>query len=319
MARGVWAIGVAMLLLAGPATAGRQQTAGTWAFKVGDRILFLFTLDPSPDGVAPTTGVWHRPKRMNFTQDGASGVEMPEIAEPVVITAREHGDLRLVAANPAKPGDTDIFGFDLTGPDEAELTFEEMPLARLVRVALNSGIDPFWARTSTASSAPDDALTDLEMTHIFEADQAVRSGPIAGLDFRAMAKADGDRRAKVREILARGHLRSAADFLHASTVFQHGDKSSDYLLAHTLALIALKKGSAEAAWMAAATLDRYLQAIGQPQIYGTQFRTPNSGPVTQDLYDRAVVSDDLRRMLGVPDQKGQEAQRAKFEAAGRPK
>ena len=319
MARGVWAIGVAMLILAGPAAAAGQQTAGAWAFKVGDRILFLFTLDPSPGGGAPTTGVWLRPRRMNFTQDGASGVEMPAISEPVVVTTREHGDLRLVAANPAKPGDTDIFGFDLTGPDEAELTFEEVPLVHLVRVALNSGIDPFWSRASTASSAPDDALTNPEMTRIFEADQAIRSGPIAGLNFRAMAKADGDRRAKVREMLARGDLRSAADLLHASTVFQHGDKPSDYLLAHSLALVALKKGSAEAAWMAAATLDRYLQAIGQPQIYGTQFKTPYSGPVTQDPYDRGVISDDLRRLLGVPGQKGQEAQRAEFEAAGRPK
>lgn len=34
---------------------------------------------------------------------------------------------------------------------------------------------------------------------------------------------------------------------------------------------AVLKGSDEAKWIEAATLDRYLQSIGQPQVFGTQY------------------------------------------------
>ena len=86
------------------------------------------------------------------------------------------------------------------------------------------------------------------------------------------------------------------------------------LLAHTLAMVALKKGRPDAIWIAAATLDRYLQNIGKPQIYGTQFQTPNGpGRTTQEPYDRATVSDALRDELDVPALKDQDAQRAGYD------
>ena len=40
-------------------------------------------------------------------------------------------------------------------------------------------------------------------------------------------------------------------------------------------------------------------------------------PVTQDPYDRTIISDGLRRAMGVPDQAGQEQQRQWFEAEAR--
>jgi hypothetical protein len=54
-------------------------------------------------------------------------------------------------------------------------------------------------------------------------------------------------------------------------VFQHGRDADDYLLAHILAVQAVVKGDASSKWIAAATLDRYLQAIGHPQVFGTQY------------------------------------------------
>ena len=39
-----------------------------------------------------------------------------------------------------------------------------------------------------------------------------------------------------------------------------------------LALAAMEKGDAAARWIAAATLDRYLQKVQQPQVFGTQYR-----------------------------------------------
>jgi hypothetical protein len=71
----------------------------------------------------------------------------------------------------------------------------------------------------------------------------------------------------------------------------------DFLVAHTLALVALTMGDTEARWIAAATLDRYLTTIGKPQIYGTQLDRQNAA---REPYNRTVISDDVRRALNVP-------------------
>lgn len=61
------------------------------------------------------------------------------------------------------------------------------------------------------------------------------------------------------------------DFRYASFIFQHGQTSDDYLLAHVLAVEAVVHGNTVSKWIAAATLDRYLQEIGQKQVFGTQY------------------------------------------------
>ena len=314
MRRTIWAAVAVAFLLGGPAAAADQGMAGTWAFKVDDRVLFLVILNPGPGG-APASGAWLRPRQMTVDAAGgsASGVELPAISEPVEATLAG-GVLRLVAHNPAKADDTDTFEFRLMGSDEAELQFVGAPLPplRLIRAGPDARIDPSWGQATVGPTAG--PSNNPEMTRIFEADQAARQGNFARIDWKVVSKQDAEHRARVAELIARNELRSGEDFLNASFVFQHGDEPNDYLLAHTLALIATKKGAAGAPWIAAATLDRYLQAIGRPQVYGTQYKTPSSGPVTQEPYDRALVSDALRRLLGVPDQKGQAAQRADFQA-----
>jgi hypothetical protein len=96
-----------------------------------------------------------------------------------------------------------------------------------------------------------------EMKRIFEEDQKPRQGAMTSLDWATVAKADAARREAVRKLLADGALQSGEDFNRAA-----------YLLAHTLAMVAVKKGNEDAIWIAAATLDRYLQSIEQSQIYG---------------------------------------------------
>jgi hypothetical protein len=91
-------------------------------------------------------------------------------------------------------------------------------------------------------------------------------------------------------------------------VFQHGD-TPYYLLAHTLAVVAVARGRSSAIWIAAATLDRYLNSIHQSQIYGTQFYTKPGEPVTREPHNRSLISDALRHQLGVPSQAAQEEQR----------
>ncbi len=71
-------------------------------------------------------------------------------------------------------------------------------------------------------------------------------------------------------------------------------------------------GHKDAEWIAAATLDRYLQSIGQPQIYGTQYRFPNGGGVTMEPYDRAFLVDALRKALSAGDLASRERKLAEY-------
>lgn len=146
-----------------------------------------------------------------------------------------------------------------------------------------------------------------EMAAMFEADQAIRTAidPAKLPDMtaiRRMIAEDAARRVKAEAMLREGRLTTAEDYYRAAFIFQHGSKPADYLLAHSLAMAAVARGKTEANWIAAATLDRYLMQIGQPQIYGTQYlRAKESGP-TMDPYDRSLIPDSLRTALGVPVQ-----------------
>ena len=167
------------------------------------------------------------------------------------------------------------------------------------------------ALQAASSAAPGD---NAEMTRLFDADQADRGAPMTPATMNGIATRDFERRTRTRVLLDGGKLATGDDYYHAAFVFQHGDAPADYLLAHSLAVAAAAKGQKEAAWSAAASLDRWLQAMGQPQVYGTQFRWLGTGPVTQEPYDRAAVSDGLRAAMGVPLLADQEKRRAAIDA-----
>lgn len=151
-----------------------------------------------------------------------------------------------------------------------------------------------------------------EMADIFAADQAARAEP-SKIDWEKVQVADKQRRARTQALIDAGKLNSADDYYHAAYVFQHGDEAEDYLKAHAFAVLAAARGKREASWIAAATLDRYLQRIGQPQIYGTQFRRPPGEKWTQEPYRRDLLSDAIRQAAGVPTLAAQEEQRADWE------
>ena len=303
MARRCLAFIAAALLLAGPAVAADQGMAGTWAFKSGGRIVMLLRLHG-------TSGVLERPQHANFSGgEAVSGIGPPVIAVPLQVAASSPDTVRLREPDPDNPSQVNILDLRRTGPERAELTVEGIPIAAMpfVRVGPDAKVDATPGRA--VSEVPDNP----QMTRIFQEDQAARQGQITTLDWATISKADAGRRTQVRALLAGGELRSASDFLHAGFVFQHGDTPGDFLLAHTLAVIALRKGSDEATWLAAATLDRYLQKIGQPQVYGAQFRTGPDKSFTQDPYDRTLIPDSLRALLGVPDQAAQDLQRKAYQ------
>ena len=134
---------------------------------------------------------------------------------------------------------------------------------------------------------------------IYAEDQQAREGPNPHAP-NPVYKSDDERESATRQLLEKGELQSGKDFEEAAIIFQHSHESDDYLLAHTLALIAVSKGNKDAVWIAAATLDRYLMSIDRPQIYGTQFMTPVGKHASQEPYNRTLVSDELRKELGIP-------------------
>jgi tetratricopeptide (TPR) repeat protein len=120
-------------------------------------------------------------------------------------------------------------------------------------------------------------------------------------DWEAIRKRDLRRRARVREILAADGVTTAMDYYNAALVMQHGDSAEEYRQAYDLAMraVAIDPKNTGAAWLAAAAEDRYLQCIGKPQIYGTQFRRV-SGVWTLDPIDESAVTDEERARMHVP-------------------
>jgi hypothetical protein len=129
-------------------------------------------------------------------------------------------------------------------------------------------------------------------------------------------------------MLAAGEVKTGMDFYDAGQIFQHGQTPDDYLFAHILAVEALSKGYEASKWMAMATLDRYLQAIGRAQVFGTQYPLDTSLPTPASLYphamrisgrtqapfDRTLVPDRMRHDFCVPDLAQQQANVAEFNA-----
>lgn len=132
---------------------------------------------------------------------------------------------------------------------------------------------------------------------------------------------DAKRRAQTKALIATGELKTSRDFHDAAYIFQHGDEANDYLLAHILSVEAVVKGDESSKWIAAASLDRYLQAIGKSQVFGTQYLDKsylyalqhknepnlqnkpeaNEKGMTQEPYERDLVPDSLRNDFCVPD------------------
>ncbi|HEX3094245.1 MAG TPA: hypothetical protein VHW72_16545 [Candidatus Angelobacter sp.] len=114
-----------------------------------------------------------------------------------------------------------------------------------------------------------------------------------------MSKNDAVRQKRVREMLNEGTVRTANDFVWASFTFQHGQTPDDYLLAHVLGMVAASKGDKMGRWIAAATLDRYLQSIRQPQVFGTQFVPGAKEEMTQGEYKNGLLSNSIRAAMCV--------------------
>lgn len=157
------------------------------------------------------------------------------------------------------------------------------------------------------------------------------------VDGKTMERHDAERRKLTRALMSEGKLITAHDFHDAAVIFQHGQTADDYLLAHILAIEAVVKGDASSKWISAATLDRYLQAIGKPQVFGTQYldhdflfmQQHKSDPaamsnykrkpgMTQQPYNDLLMPDALRLDFCVPKLSQQKANLKEFESGKYP-
>ena len=141
------------------------------------------------------------------------------------------------------------------------------------------------------------------------------------------------RRAEIRKLLEKGKITTGEDFSDAALIFQHGQTPEEFLFAHVLAVEALIRGGSADKWIAAATLDRYLHAVNQPQVFGTQYpadKAAGNAPKpqvdprvwnvqrTQQPYDAKLLPDAVRRDFCVPGVSQQEKNLAIFNTGHRP-
>ena len=158
-----------------------------------------------------------------------------------------------------------------------------------------------------SSRRPEVIADNTELASLYAADQADRT--TGDIDWEQVNSRDSTRRARVRELLEAGDVRTGTDHKNAAMVFQHGKDSVDYKLATSLMAQAIELDTSINKWLYAAATDRYRQSIDSPQIFGTQYLKFGDEPWNQGQYDTARVTDEERRQYGVETL---EEQRAKL-------
>lgn len=310
------AIGV---LTASPPTVAHcqvpQAITGQWTLNLGKRTLFVLTLEPTKGQSGSITGSLSRPVHF-ATTDGASfsNVEGPTESDLIVASKWEGNTLTFTTQKPKDASDRTVYKLNLKDQNDVQMGIEGIPLPplTLVRSQGNASVSEDW-HSGQRYYPDDDSPSNPEMKRLFDEDQHARqSWP--NIDWAKVNKSDTVRRAATMRLLNAGALHSGEDFEWAANIFQHGSEPNDFLLAHTLALVAVRKGYSDGTWIAAASLDRYLQAMKQPQIYGTQFLHPDDKPTSQEPYNRTLISDMLRRLLGVPDLPAQQLQLQNYDS-----
>ncbi len=273
-------------------------------------MIFRLEILDRPTGIV---AYWDRPE--NFLTDGEtfSDVKGPLVRRKSSSVKLADGDLELTFEDPRAGSTPDIFRLHQVDCAHISVTYEHTTYEPFEFVRTSSE-SPFLGRWKSGAvyvrRVP--RPTNLEMTSIFEADQADRRAAV--VDWPTVTERDRIRRERTGELLDSGQLQSSDDYYHAAFIFQHGNTPDDFLKAHLLAMVAVARGKSMALWIASASLDRYLQSIGRSQVLGTQFTTPANAQTTQEPFNRSLIPDEMRRALQVPSLSEQNRRRQQLQA-----
>jgi len=301
------AFATVILFLSAPAFAqDPADFAGTWVWSLEGKTLFAMKLEAAAEGLE---GTLERPREIEM--EALAGTFAVTRVEMPVTTYRlfyggEQGRGHLLRAADPEGGPVREYVIERDG--QGGLVFalspsDDAPRLLLRRPASQDRVATDWQPGRTYMAERPLEPSNPEMIEIFAADQADRLTP-SSIDWSVVAPRDRERRKRVRELLDQGLLRSGEDFAKAAFVFQHGEESDDYLLAHALAMAAQAKGRTDAAWIGAASLDRYLDSIGKQSVFGTQFDARDGKPRGNN--DR-LVTGAVRTAVGVPSAEEQAA------------
>jgi hypothetical protein len=311
----VWLIELSLLGIVtscAPGNSAFREFIGTWVMKLGNDTFMVITLKRDGEQLKGTV---KRPQQFTTTSDGTHFTHITSIVKEWAVAngAIKDGHLHFVAMNPDDKGDTDEYDMALAGKDQALIKITAAPFEawNFTRNAnAESQVFTAWSQDHSyrlETNVPSNS----EMAKIVDEDQKARIGnffKMSEQDRLELSRQDAERRTRTGKLLESGKLHTGEDFSRAATVFQHGSMPEDYLLAHSLAVVAVSKGDDTALWTSTAALDRYLQSIGRPQIYGTQFKPERKNGVTQEPYNRDLISDALRLQLGATTLAAQQEQ-----------
>lgn len=234
-----------LMLCSGLAEAQAGDPAGRWALRAGDQTLILLELRRA--GADNWEGTLTRPSRVQMPAGAVPSLVVDDTALRTysVRGVGRGAELSLVVTGADGGADRWKFtvageraGFALDGPMASQMA--PLPFVRAGgRERVATGL-----RAGSRYSLPADLPTNPEMTAIFAADQADRQSALGEIDWAAVQPRDATRKAQTRALLDAGALRSGDDYFHAAFIFQHGGRTEDYLLAHTLAVVAAARGRA---------------------------------------------------------------------------
>jgi hypothetical protein len=295
-----------------------KDLAGNWVYRLGPNALFALHLETDPSDSGKIRGYLLHPEHFNLNFINGAMMQFSKIAnqsqrDALVSNGWKDGSLSLKEASSSDPKQEVAFSVRLANYTHLDFSmFPSFPPLSMERIAEEPRLADNW--DSNRNYTPDDFVTDNpQMAQIAAADQADRKDSLHA-DRSKVVHADAERRVATASLLSLGQLHTGHDFESAALVFQHGSTPDDYLLAHTLAMVAISKGQRGAVWISAATLDRYLQSVHQPQIFGTQFARPDKEATSQDPYNRKLISDSLRQEMAVPNLAAQDAQRQQYDS-----
>jgi hypothetical protein len=144
---------------------------------------------------------------------------------------------------------------------------------------------------------------NLQLEEIFLEDQKDRERIYESTEaVNKLKERDAGRRKRVYVMIDLGEVRTPNDLYRAALILQHGFEAADFLMAHRLAVLSAILGHKTARWLLAASLDRFLMSILQPQVFGTQFEY---NPAEKKYQLKLPIADAMfldfeKEMLGVP-------------------